>query len=217
MIKTNSAILIVDDEPAITNLLSTSLEQLSYRCIIANNGESAIESLVTDNIEVMLLDIKLPDISGIEVLEKAMEINPGIVTIIITAVNDDDVEDETLSIGAFDYITKPFDVVDITKKVAQALKGTSEFRDVNSNRDTIHDIPNFGKVEMRQYMDTLASSIEKKLDELVGFSRVVEEETIRLARSMKISEGCIQEWADMRSAHKKDTLLKIKKHLTDTS
>jgi len=103
-------ILIVDDDPAVSNFLERFLTKKSYQVSTAKNGAEAIEITKKESPQLILLDIRLPEINGIEVLKEIKKINPAIGVIIITAVQEEEIAQEAMKLGADDYICKPFDL-----------------------------------------------------------------------------------------------------------
>jgi len=103
-------ILIVDDDPAVSNFLERFLTKKSYQVSTAKNGAEAIEITKKESPQLILLDIRLPEINGIEVLKEIKKINPAIGVIMITAVQEEEIAQEAMKLGADDYICKPFDL-----------------------------------------------------------------------------------------------------------
>ena len=103
-------ILIVDDEIETCKFLRAFLEPLGYQIITALNGEEALEKIKSEEPHLMLLDIRMPEMDGIEVLEHAKTLNPRMGIIMITAVQDEDIARQAIANGAHDYITKPIDL-----------------------------------------------------------------------------------------------------------
>jgi DNA-binding NtrC family response regulator len=116
-----SRILIVDDEEVVRDVLQRILTGAGYDVITAANGEEAIYKLNDEEIKLVLLDIKMPGMTGIEILGKLTAEWPDIGAIMITAVIDTQTAVKALKMGALDYITKPFDRDDVTQKVREAI------------------------------------------------------------------------------------------------
>jgi DNA-binding response OmpR family regulator len=103
-------ILVVDDEIAICNLLKDFLAAKGYEVYTALDGRTAITKLKKDRPHIVLLDIMMPGMDGIETLRAIKKINPRVVVIMITAIADNELGLRTLKLGAYDYICKPFDL-----------------------------------------------------------------------------------------------------------
>ncbi|MFH1406967.1 MAG: response regulator [Candidatus Omnitrophota bacterium] len=100
-------ILIVDDEKHITDILAEYFTGKNYEVFTANNALDALEIVKKQRPHVVLLDIIMPKMDGIEALRKIKEIDSSIGVIMITAVKDDEVAKKAMGLGAADYITKP--------------------------------------------------------------------------------------------------------------
>ncbi len=109
-------ILVVEDDAAIRNLITTTLETHDYRFQVAPNGESAILEASSHNPDVVLLDLGLPDLDGIEIIKKirGWSLMP---IIVISARSEDTDKIEALDAGADDYLTKPFSVEELLARL----------------------------------------------------------------------------------------------------
>ena len=114
-------ILVVDDEKTVRKFLQRTLQEANYNVITAANGEEALYAVSQQEVQVVLLDIKMPGMSGIEVLGKLTAEWPDICVIMATAVADMQTAVEAMKMGAYDYITKPFNRDDVVKKVQEAI------------------------------------------------------------------------------------------------
>lgn len=117
-------ILIVDDDNSIRKFLRVSIETQGYKCIDTDNGASAIMLAVSNNPDIMILDLGLPDMDGIEVIKKLRTISQ-IPTIIISARGRDREKVEALDAGADDYLTKPFSVTELLARIRVILRHQS--------------------------------------------------------------------------------------------
>ena len=117
-----ASILIVDDNEGILETLSAILEEKGYRTDTAKNGKEAIEKAKTNFYNVALLDIKLPDIDGTQLLTKIEETTPRMVKIMITGYAALENAVEALNLGADAYIMKPVDPENLLKIVNEKLK-----------------------------------------------------------------------------------------------
>jgi len=115
-------ILVVDDEEVVRNLLQRTLTEAGYDVTTAADGEEALSAVSQGEVEVVLLDIKMPGMSGIEVLGKLTTDWPDICVIVVTAVVDTQTAIEALKMGAYDYITKPFNRDNVVRKVQEAIE-----------------------------------------------------------------------------------------------
>ena len=115
-------ILVVDDEETVRSLFRRILEEAGYEIATAANGEEALREVSQQEPEVVLLDIKMPGLSGIEILGKLTTDCPDICVIMVTAVVDTQTAVEAMKLGAYDYITKPFKPNDVVRKMQEALE-----------------------------------------------------------------------------------------------
>ena len=114
-------ILIVEDEAPIRNLISVTLEAHDYRFIIAPNAGTAIMEASSHNPDIMLLDLGLPDMDGVEVIRKIRSWS-NMPIIVISARSDDTDKIEALDAGADDYLTKPFSVDELLARLRVTLR-----------------------------------------------------------------------------------------------
>lgn len=116
-------IMIVDDSAFMRKIVRGVLENLKYTDIIeASTGKDAISRFKNEKPDLILLDIIMPDIGGIDVLREIKGINPAVKVIMVTAVGQDAMIEECTKLGAIGYIVKPFDERKITEAVENALK-----------------------------------------------------------------------------------------------
>jgi two-component system response regulator PilR (NtrC family) len=115
-------ILIVDDERSMRELLAIVLKREGYDVICAENGRSALALLEREPIDLLISDIKMPDMSGVNVLKAAKQIDQDILAIMITAFASTDTAVEAMRLGACDYLAKPFDVDELRMKVREKLE-----------------------------------------------------------------------------------------------
>ncbi|MEQ8539623.1 MAG: response regulator [Coleofasciculus sp. D1-CHI-01] len=104
----NVKILIVDDEKNIRLTIAQSLDPLGYQVATADNGEDALLQLKVQEYDLILLDLKMPGMNGLEVLRRAIEIYPDIKIIIISAHGTIEDAVEAMKLGAVDFLQKPF-------------------------------------------------------------------------------------------------------------
>ncbi len=103
-------ILIVDDEAPIREVLSTFLNDIGYETYAVADGESAIEWLGQEQPDLILLDVRMPGMSGLEVLRNARQIYPNMPVIMISGYTDEELARQALQEGAYDFFLKPFEL-----------------------------------------------------------------------------------------------------------
>ncbi|HEY3139232.1 MAG TPA: HD domain-containing phosphohydrolase [Blastocatellia bacterium] len=121
MSETSASILIVDDDEAICNLLRACLEP-TYCCAAAGSADEAISLLEAGSFKLVMSDIKMPGRSGLELCEYVQENSPRTVVIMISGMTDIQCSIGAMRRGAFDYVTKPFDLAELTLAVDRALR-----------------------------------------------------------------------------------------------
>jgi two-component system response regulator (stage 0 sporulation protein F) len=117
----NKTILIVDDEKDFCTVLSDSLSQDRYRVFTALNGKMALQLAKKEKPDLMLLDIKMPGMDGIEVLRKTKKMKKEIVVIMFTAYGTLETARKAMKLGAYDYVTKPVDLLLLKSLVKEVL------------------------------------------------------------------------------------------------
>jgi DNA-binding NtrC family response regulator len=122
-------ILVVDDEPNVRESFRLVLED-AYEVIDVPDGQRALEAVRASQVDLVLLDIRLPEMDGIEVLERIKSIDEGVEVILVTAVKTVRTAVEAMKLGAFDYVTKPFDEDELLSLVRRALQKRSLEREV---------------------------------------------------------------------------------------
>ena len=124
--KTPAKILIVDDEPDIREILSTFLADEGYHCVTAANVDAALKLLTANNISLILLDLMMPRKSGVAMLHKVREQYPDVVVLVVSGLDRPKLIKGILELGAYGYITKPFDGDEVVNHVASALQRREE-------------------------------------------------------------------------------------------
>jgi len=114
-------ILVVDDEKSVLELFHRVLKKEEYTILTANNGKEALESADKERPDLVILDLKLTGINGIEVLRRIKEIDENIEVIVITAYGTKETVKTAMRLGAYDYITKPFDINYVSSLIKEAL------------------------------------------------------------------------------------------------
>lgn len=114
-------ILVVDDEPEITEILKNFFQRKDYSVFTANNGEAALEVIKEQRPHLVFLDIRMPKMDGLTVLRSIRLIDTSIKVIMVTAIEDDKTIAEAKSLGAVDYISKPFQLEYLEKDVIEKV------------------------------------------------------------------------------------------------
>jgi DNA-binding response OmpR family regulator len=122
MVSTKPQILIVDDEQAVCDLLSEELTDRGYQCSTALDAVEALKKMQKQDFDIVLLDIKMPGMSGLELLKRIRAYGHSTAVIMITCVNSIDTVATALKLGACDYIIKPFDLDEISSDIRRLLE-----------------------------------------------------------------------------------------------
>jgi len=123
-----SKVLLVDDEQEFVHALSERLQSRSIRSAIAYDGEQALAMVASDEPEVIVLDLKMPGIDGLEVLRRVKQTNPATEVIILTGHGSDAEEVIAADLGAFAYLRKPVDIDELTRTMKEAYRKIEEAR-----------------------------------------------------------------------------------------
>ncbi len=119
-------VLVVDDDETVRVLFQRILQAAGYEAVIAANGKEALSVIADGGIDVVMLDINMPGLSGVEVLGKISTDWPDLCVIMVTAVADVQTAVTAMKLGAHDYITKPFDQDEALRKIRQAVVNWQE-------------------------------------------------------------------------------------------
>jgi len=122
MLPERKQILVVDDEPNLRRVLSAQLARDGYDVHTAEDGEAGLRVLAEHHIDLVITDLRMPKIDGMELLRRAVELDAELPVVMITAHGTVDNAVEALKTGAFDYITKPFDQAEVRTIVRKALR-----------------------------------------------------------------------------------------------
>jgi len=139
MVEGIGRVLVVDDEAGIRNLLQRTLEDAGYSVVTAASGQEALDKMSEMNIELALLDIKMPGMSGMEVLRQVTINWPDTCVIMVTAIGDAQTAVEAMKLGAYDYITKPFDPNDVVPAIQKAFQQRDVRREEGQRRYRIEE------------------------------------------------------------------------------
>ncbi len=122
MLPEKKQVLIVDDEPNLRKILAAQLSRDGYEVMLAEDGEQGLSMLREHHIDLVVTDLKMPKVDGMTLLREALKETPDLPIVMITAHGTVDTAVEALKLGAFDYLTKPFDKDEVRQVVAKALK-----------------------------------------------------------------------------------------------
>jgi two-component system, NtrC family, response regulator AtoC len=131
-------ILVVDDEEQMRDLLAKVLERKGYQVAVCSNGLEALASLEKEPADLVITDVRMPGLSGMEALKAVKELNPDIVVLIMTAFGSIDQAVQAVKDGAYDYINKPFKIEEMLLTIEKALDERRLRHEVTALRQELH-------------------------------------------------------------------------------
>jgi DNA-binding NtrC family response regulator len=143
--KKKGTILVVDDENGVRESFNMVLKD-DYNVLLAGTGQEAMNIFKKKSIDLILLDILLPDIDGIDLLEKLVETDPHSEIIMVTAVNEVQTAVQAIKLGAYEYVIKPFVVADALTVIRRALEKQSLVKEVTYLRNELGSYHPFEKM-----------------------------------------------------------------------
>jgi response regulator RpfG family c-di-GMP phosphodiesterase len=197
-------ILIVDDEETIRLALRKFLRSRGYEVEIAASGEQALESLGRQPFSLMLCDVRMPGLTGVQVVPQARAIDGDLAIIMLTAVNDAATATEVLSSGATDYLMKPVELADLQQSVDRALNKRAEMMEQRRLDKLIREEVAIRTVQLEHekeslrlmsisIAETLINAMEAKDLYLRGHSQRVAELAGQLAEELGLDEGTCED------------------------
>jgi two-component system, NtrC family, response regulator AtoC len=163
MLPERKQVLIVDDEPNLRKILSAQLSRDGYDVMTANDGEEGLAALKDHHIDLVITDLKMPKVDGMTLLKKALEEDPELPVVLITAHGTIDTAVEALKSGAFDFVTKPFDKDEVRQIVAKALK-TRDLRAADATHTPAARDARFGIIGHSQGILDIYAILERVAD-----------------------------------------------------
>ena len=189
--------LVVDDEPRLRQILTQLMRSDGFQCVEAANGVEALEHLARLPITLVLTDMEMPTMGGIELLKRLRDRYPDVAVIMITGNADVETAVGALSLGAMDYITKPFQLKEVRARVHQAL---DKRRLIQENRDYQHNLEQKVHVQQRRLeelfvagVQSLSAALEAKDPYTRGHSERVASYSVSIAREFGLSAELIRQ------------------------
>ena len=189
--------LIVDDEPRLRQVLVHLMRNDGFTCLEAGNGEEALEHLQRTPISLVMSDLRMPKMDGLELLRRVRGRWPDTAVVMITAVADVEVAVSCLAIGAMDYLTKPFHLEEVRARVAQALE---KRRLVVENRGYQESLQEKVAVQARRLeelflasVQSLAEALEVKDPYTRGHSIRVSHYSVVIARELALDDELLRQ------------------------
>ena len=193
-------VLVVDDEEAIREVVSTLLEAQGYRCTPCSNGKIALDAFGKDSFDLVLSDIVMPEMDGLKLLAQLRSLDPDVPVIMVTAMHDISIALEAIRAGAYDYILKPFEKDQLHLSVRRALEHR---RLVLENRTYQTELENLVSERTQQLsvalqdleqsydytLEALGGALDAKDAETEGHCQRVTAFTITMAKAMGVDKG----------------------------
>ncbi|MDI7261864.1 MAG: response regulator [Thermodesulfobacteriota bacterium] len=192
-------ILVVDDEEVICNVLDRRLTREGYSCTTANNGKEALNHFYKDSFSLIISDIKMPEMTGIELLQKVKAIDPKMKMIMVTAYPEIDLAVNAMRLGAYDFIIKPADLDLVVLSVKKALESKRLEEEIEAYHNRLEELVEERTAGLQQayrilkktHLDSvkiLAEAIDAKDPYTRGHSDRVKRMSLRIAQKMGFSE-----------------------------
>lgn len=203
MTEVQTTIMVVDDEEPIRNALKKYLTQQGFEVTTAGSGTEALNLLQKQKIACMLLDVRMPGVSGVDLVPQVMELEPNIALLMLTAVNDATSAALCMQRGALDYLTKPVELSDLSRAIARALrKRSTQLEHQNLNQWLKEEVAVRGaevrneraKLERLSVatLEALVNALEAKDPYLRGHSARVADLSAMIASEMNLPDETVE-------------------------
>jgi len=184
--------VVADDEPRLRQVLVRLMTSDGFTCLEAGDGEEALQQLEKVPAQLLLTDLRMPRLDGIELLKRARAAYPDLAVILITAVADVDVALSCLASGAMDYLTKPFHLEEVRARVAQALEKRSLIVENRTYQRGLEQLVTVQAQRLEQLflggVQALVQALEVKDQYTRGHSIRVSHYSTLLAKALGLSE-----------------------------
>jgi putative two-component system response regulator len=190
-------ILIVDDEVAIRRLLHQKLSRQGYHCEEAGNVTEALDKMKTYAADLIMLDMKMPGGSGMDLLPQLKTNYPNTSVIMATAVAEANLAIQCMRLGADDYISKPFNLDEVVLNVDKTLEKRMLELKIKEYQEQLQQKVNRQTVEIRTLflgaIEALVFALEAKDKYTAGHSRRVTEISLAIGQELNLSEDCLED------------------------
>src|SRR6202044_3865058 len=196
-------ILVVDDEEAIREVISTLLEAQGFQCTTCHNGKVGLESFRRDSFDLVLSDIVMPEMDGLKLLGELRLDDPDGPVIMVTAMHDISIALEAIRAGAYDYILKPFEKDQLYLSVGRALEHRRLVLENRTYQSGLQELVEERTLQLSDAMrdleqsydytlEALGSALDAKDAETEGHCQRVTAFTITIARAMGVEKGLLR-------------------------
>ncbi len=198
------SVLVVDDEEPIRNALKKFLTQQGYEVATAASGDEAIKVLQRQKIACMLLDVRMPGRSGIDLVPQVMELEPSIAILMLTAVNDATTAALCMQRGAMDYLTKPIDLSDLARAILRAIRRRDSLLEQQNINQWLKEEVALRTAELRREraklerlsvatLEALVNALEAKDAYIRGHSARVADLAAMIASEMTLPDEVVEQ------------------------
>jgi putative two-component system response regulator len=202
-IKLEDRILIVDDEKMIYSVVARRLAKEGYPCVMANNGREALGHFYKDNFSLIISDIRMPEMNGLELLKNVKAVRPNMMFIIMTAYPEMEMAVEAIRLGATDFIIKPVDLELVVFSVKKALEQKKMEEQIEAHHKNLEKLVEERTSKLQHallvikkgHLDSvmaLAGAIDAKDPYTRGHSDRVRKMSVRIGMKMGFSEDKLE-------------------------
>ena len=164
MMQARATILVVDDQESVRALLQRALEQAGYHALTAASGQEALDTMSESSAEVMLLDVRMPGQSGLDVLRHSHTEHPDTAIIMVTVLADVNTVVKAMREGSYDYVTKPFNLDDVLMRVEKARERRHMALIVKNYQESLEERVEQQAAHLRDMtMQTVQSLIQEEI------------------------------------------------------
>ena len=185
-------VLIVDDEPMIRRLLHVKLSRQGYHCEEASNAVEALDKMTIYSADLIMLDMKMPGMSGMDLLSKLKASYPNTAVIMATAVAEANLAIQCMRLGADDYITKPFNLDEVVLNVEKTLEKRMLENQIKEYQEQLQQKVEQQTGEIRRLflgsIEALVFALEAKDMYTAGHSRRVTEIALAIGQELNLSD-----------------------------
>ncbi len=187
-IKSKGNILVVDDEEPMLKLMTRILERCNYNVRATTNAEEILKwiSEDTESVDVLISDINMPIMNGLKLIQAVRDINPNIVTIIVSGFTNTENTIEALRAGAYNVVQKPFDIKEIELIVDRGVERRKINKQLESYKTHIQELLKEKTHELHNALTTIEYSFEKTMEAIIGIQDIHETNTAH--HSIRVSK-----------------------------
>ncbi len=182
--------LIVDDEPPLRQLLMQLMQSDGFRCLEAGHGLDALDQLSKHPVTLVLSDLRMPKMDGLELLNEIRRVHPDVAVVMITAVADVEIAVSCLAVGASDYLLKPYQLQDVRARVVQALEKRRLVLENRAYRESLEERVSLQARRLEELflasVQSLAEALEVKDPYTRGHSVRVSRYAVIIAQTMGV-------------------------------